>query len=74
MKFSNFEAVGLALYGDRWRASIARDVGVTYQAVAHWAAAGVVPDRVVASLRTVVRERLLRLRALVACCGPSGDV
>ena len=32
-------------------------------AVAHWAAAGVVPDRVVASLRTVVRERLLRLRA-----------
>lgn len=63
MRFSEFAVIGVALYGERWRSDVARDLGVTYRSVARWATVGSVPDRVVDALRAVVRERLSRLEA-----------
>jgi len=58
-------AVGQALYGERWQAPLARDLGVTSRTMRRWVAGdGTVPDGVRADLIPLITQRKESLLAL----------
>lgn len=50
-------AVGVALYGPRWKTDLARDLGVTYRTLQRWCVDGSAPGHVFNDLRRVVGSR-----------------
>lgn len=54
-----FAQIGEALYGDRWKSELGRDLGVTYRTIQNWClGASPLPADLVGRLRPVVRSRI----------------
>ena len=58
-------AAGRALYGERWQAPLARDLGVSHRTVRRWVSGeSPMPEGVEADLRALLAEREQKIRGL----------
>lgn len=64
---ASLREAGEALYGARWQADLARDLGVADRTVRRWlAGSSAIPPGLGAELRRLCRERAAQLRKVAA--------
>lgn len=64
---ASLREAGEALYGARWQADLARDLGVADRTVRRWlAGSSAIPPGLGAGLRRLCRERAAQLRKVAA--------